>query len=56
MRQSDFRVVARGVHKQTSDISQLMRTSLNFYLASKEKEAQSSTDGVGQSGEPDEAA
>ena len=41
VRQSEFRVVARGVHRPKPDISRLMQASLDFYLASKEQEAQS---------------
>ena len=40
VRQSEFRVVARGVHRPKPDISRLMQASLDFYLACKEHEAQ----------------
>ena len=39
-RQRDFRVVARGVNRATPDISRLMLTSLEFYLAYQEKSAE----------------
>ncbi|QWF22231.1 hypothetical protein KM427_00310 [Nocardioides sp. LMS-CY] len=38
LRQSDFRVVARGVHRPQPDISRLMRASLEYYLALQEAE------------------
>ena len=41
VRQDDFRIVARGMHRPKPDISRLMQASLDFYLASKEQEAQS---------------
>lgn len=39
LRQSDFRVVARGVHTPKPDISRLMRASLEYYLSVLEAEA-----------------
>lgn len=39
-RQGDFVVVARGVRRTSPDISAITRTSLDYYLASKEFEAQ----------------
>lgn len=39
LRQSDFRVVARGVHRPKPDISRLMRASLEYYLTLQETEA-----------------
>ena len=39
LRQSDFRVVARGVHRPKPDISRLMRASLEYYLSVLEAEA-----------------
>lgn len=38
LRQSDFRVVARGIHRAQPDISRLMRASLEYYLALQEAE------------------
>lgn len=38
LRQSDFRVVARGVHRPQPDISRLMRASLEYYLTTRESE------------------
>lgn len=39
-RQGDFRVVARGVRRVRPDIPRITKASLDFYLASKEREAQ----------------